>query len=259
MTLSCSECDNRIGHDYDRHISQEKRHIERVEAKRGIPCKMRWITENKNYAILLDIHRPESDQLEVHIKPSKNIPPRIWSEYISRPGNWHNGIQIKMTLFSPERRNLSHIYSSFLLMFSRLGYEYALSPNIDTICQALTESHLTLKTSQLVMDLPKPPFQVPIPSICMMIEPVEMCAFAILMPSPIKGRIRYVFLPGFGKTGENGYHNLLDQVGTHSIIEATIARFPLNKSISDINNEEVKYYGTSIWDALIERIQSVQN
>ena len=161
--------------------------------------------------------------------------------------------QIKINLFSPERRNISYIYSSFLLMFSKLGYEYIFSPNVDPIRQVLMGNYSSSKNHQLVIDLPKPSYQVPIPSIYMLINPMETRTFCISLPSTRAGRIRCVFLPGFGKTGENGYRNLLDLIGTQSILEAQFVGFSLWNCIPDMDDIRFKDYGEFIWDALIKK------
>jgi hypothetical protein len=251
MTLACSKCDNRIGHDYDIHLSQEKEVLRQIEEK-GLYSKLNCGSEK--YGIISKWHLSNSGHLDIHIKPPDNVPANIWRKRMDEIAYSKNRkFQIKINLFSPERRNISYIYSSFLLMFSKLGYEYIFSPNVYSICQMLMGDYSSLKNHQLVVDLPKPSWQVHIPSIYTLINPVETRTFCISLPSTKTGRIRWVFLPGFGKTGENGYRNLLNLIGTQSILEAQLVGFSLWNCIPDIDDIRFKDYGKFIWDALIKK------
>jgi len=251
MTLACSKCDNRIGHDYDRHLSQEKEVLRQIK-KKGLYCKLNYGSEK--YGIIFEGHLSNNGHLDIHIKPPDNVPSNIWTTRMDGLCDAKNGhFQINIDLFNPERRNLSYIYSSFLFMFSKLGYEYIFSPNVDSIRQVLMGDYSSLKNHQLVIDLPKPSEQVPIPSIYMLINPAETRTFCISLPSTKTGRFRCVFLPGFGETGENGYLNLLNLIGTQSILNAQLEGFSLWNCIPDIDDVRFKDYGKFIWSALIQK------
>jgi hypothetical protein len=253
-TLACSQCDNRIGHDFDWHLSKEKELLTRIKENKGIYSKLKLNGDSKLYPIIFDIHLSNSGHLDMHIKPPSNVPSIIWKEHMDELINNKNTIDIETTkLFSPERRNISYIYSAFLLMFSKFGYEYVLSPNMDSIRQVLMGNYEFLKNQQLVRDLPKSLVQVSVPSICMLIKPVETRAFCIFLPSTKNNQIRCVFLPGFGKTGEEGYNNLLNLVGTQPTLEAQINGFSLINSCHDIDDTNSKNYGNFIWDSLIKK------
>lgn len=250
-TLACSECDTRIGGDYDRHRSQEIKVLRQIKEK-GLYCKLNYGSEK--YGIIFEGHLSNNGHLDMHIRSPENVPSNIWTKRmdgLSDAKNEH--FQINIDLFSPEKRNISYIYSSFLLMFSKLGYEYIFSPNVDSIRQVLMGDYSSLKNHRLVIDLPKPSNQVPIPSIYMLINPVETRTFCISLPSTKNGRIRCVFLPGFGESGESGYLNLLNLIGTQSILDAQLVGFSLWNCIPDIDDVRFKDYGKFIWDAFIQK------
>lgn len=252
VTLACSQCDNRIGHDFDWHLSQEKKLVERIKDNRGIYSKLKLNDGSKSYPIIFEGHLSNNGHFDMHIRPPNNVPSSIWKKRMDELTNNNNRVNIKIDLFNPERRNISYIYSSFLLMFSKFGYEYILSPNINIICEILIGNYKFFKNQQLVRDLPRSSAQVPIPSIYMIIRPVETRTFCIFLPSTNKEQIRCVILPGFGKTGEEGYSNLLNLIGIKSTLDVQLVGFSVWNSPRTIDKIIFKNYGISNWNALIK-------
>jgi len=114
-TLACSRCDNRIGHDFDWHRSKEKEILKQKKENRGIYTKLKLNNGSDRYEIIFNGHLSKNGHLDMHIRPPKNVPPDIWIKRMDELTENKNNINIKLNLFNLERRNISYIYSLYLL------------------------------------------------------------------------------------------------------------------------------------------------
>jgi len=254
LTLACSKCDNRIGHDFDIHLSREMLILSQQRRKEGIYGRLR-VNGGKKYGIMFKGQLLNAGHCDMHIRPPHDVPPDIWKTRMDELTDINpKNVKISLNLFNPPRRNVSYIYSAFLLMFSKLGYEYVLSPNVDPIRQVLMGDYLSSKVYQLILDLQKPLAQWPIPSIYMLTQPAETRSFLICFPSANKGRMRCVFMPGFDISGAKGYENLSNIIGSQLTLDSKLEGFSLWNSIPDISSILFKDYGHFIWNGLIKKV-----
>jgi hypothetical protein len=196
-TLACAKCDQRIGGDFDRHLSIEKRLIDQLREEKGIHCRIKCGSET--YGAMFG----NMSNNKIYIKPQGNVPFPIWKRRMDKLVDLNKfSLNLRLNPFDPQKRNISHIYSAFLLLFSKFGYEYILSPNTDQVREVLIGNDSLLNIRRLVVDLPSSLLPTQIPSINILVNPKEYRTFFIILPSPKPDRVRCLFLPGFGKSGE---------------------------------------------------------
>jgi hypothetical protein len=250
--LACKACDNRIGCLFDKHLSDEIKSIENPIEQKGIYGSL--LGTRKHGAILIpSISKNNINYFE--IRPPPNFPRQIWNkrmEEISKLEKFR--VEVKFNRrFDPDKRNISHLYSAFLLMFSTFGYEYVLSPNVDPIQSMFMGNNSSQGIHKLVLDIPSAAVTTQIPSISIIREPKEIHTYLIILPSPKENRLRCVFLPGFGKSGEEGYRNLLDLIGPQLELELGLSMFhPLESYKSHLKDVEFTGIGKFMWDAVIK-------
>jgi hypothetical protein len=250
ITLACAKCDKRIGGDFDRHLSIEKKLIDQLREEKGIHCRIKCGSET--YGAMFGISNKSND--EIYIKPQGNVPFPIWKERMDKLINLNIfSLNLRLNPFDPQKRNISHIYSAFLFLFSKFGYEYALSPNVDQIREVLVGNDSLQNIHKLVMDLPSSLLPTQIPSINILVNPKETRTFFITLPSPKPDKARCVFLPGFGKSGEEGYHNLVNLIGTQLKLDAEFKTFLMPNCSSYLSDIRFKGFGNWIWDALMNK------
>lgn len=153
----------------------------------------------------------------IYIFPPPGIPPEIWKRWIDDlRGNSPDGgpysfsIELKMPEFVPTRRDVSHIHSAFLMMFYQFGYEYVLWPNADSIRKMFNGNDLSWKPNKLIRSAISAPEsqgqQLDLPLIGIVIDPKELCSFAVNLPSLNNSdSVNTVFLPGFDEQWCNFY------------------------------------------------------
>lgn len=249
VTLACAKCDQRIGGEYDWHLSQEKKQIEQLREEDGIYSKLKC--GSGTYRAMFGFCN-KSNNTVIYIKPPKHVPLPIWKERIDELVHLKN-FSVAFDTFDTQKRNISHIYSAFLLMFSKFGYEYVLSANVDPIREVFIGNYLSLKYHRLVVDLPERLVPKKIPSIFILLEPRETRTFLITLPSPKPNYAKCVFLPGFGKSGKEGYHNLVNLIGVESTLEAELELLPISSSSSHLSDIRFKGFGNIIWNDSLKK------
>jgi len=214
LTLSCTACDSRIGHEFNWHAVAEKNlRIWQKGPKYGQFCP-----ENGPNIPIMSVW--DLEKLSINIYPPPGIPPAIWMRWIddirgksSDGGPYKFSIEMKEPKFVPTRREISHIHSAFLMMFYQFGYEYALSPNADSIRRMLNGGDLSWKPSKLVRPVRMTPEsqgqQLNFPLVGIVAEPKELCSFAVFLPSLEEGdSANVVFLPGIDDNLSDFYANV---------------------------------------------------
>lgn len=211
LTLSCSECDNKIGSEFNWHAVEEKK----VRTWVKEPKYARFIPQNGQIANIMSEWDLEKSTISIY--PPKGMPKDVWYRWINEiRGNSSDGgpykfsIEMKQPAFIPTKRDISYIHSAFLMIFYQFGYEYILSPNADIMRQMFNGNDLSWKPSKLVRPLNKAPESqkqhLDYPLIGIVIEPKELCSFAVFLPSLNAGdSANVVYLPGINENFYNLY------------------------------------------------------
>ena len=248
--LACKACDNRIGCLFDKNLSDEIKSIENPIEQKGIYGSLRGARTHG----AMFIPSFFKNNIDFKVIPPPNFPQQVWNKRMEEHAKLGKvSFKVKFDRpFDPDKRNISHLYSAFLLMFSTYGYEYVLSPNVDSIQDVFMGNNFPQRIHKSVLEVPSAAVTMRIPSISIITEPKEIHAYLITLPSPRKNRVRCVFLPGFGKSGEVGYTNLLDLVGTRLELELGLSvMHPLESYKSHLTDIEFKGIGKFMWDSVI--------
>jgi hypothetical protein len=250
LTLACGTCDNRIGSEFDKHRDLEKKSIKYKEKNIGRYGYIKY--EDRRIGVLLSgsLFGYKGDAGLV-IKPPPNIPLDYWQKCINEiMPNKKISFETKTHDFDSQRRNISYIYSAFLAMFSTFGYEYILSPNVQTIRKTICGEPNSLDIKSILCNLPIEDIPESSPSISILNEPREIRSFFVALPSSNDKRAMCVFLPGFGEDGKMSYENLQKFTRTHKELNPKFKLIPKDSkwpNLSDINH---KWFGNWMWDEL---------
>lgn len=252
LTLACGACDNRIGSEYDKHRYFESKSKERREKNIGEYGHI-LIGNKMTGAILHGSLFGYNDDAGLIVKPPVGIPLDYWQKRIKEMilGNKFT-IKFKMEDFNLQRRNISCIYSAFLMMFSKFGYEYILSPNVDIIRQTLMGEPNSFNINSIISNLPVELIPEPSPFICVLNEPKEFRSFLVALPSLNGGRAVCVFLPGFGGDGKSSYDNLQNVAKTQDELKGNFKIIPRDSSWPNLFDINHKGFGNWMWNQLDE-------
>lgn len=215
FTLSCAECDNKIGHEFNWHAVQEKKIYDtKNEAMYG-----RFIPKKGSQFHIMSKWDLTRSKIDI-FPPSDDLPQDVWMKWIDEiRGNskedspYEFTIECRMPSFVPTKRDISYIHSAFLMMFYEFGYEYVLSPNVTEIRRMFNGADLSWMPSKLVRSLRVAPGShcqnQNFPLIGVVKMPEELCSFAIFFPSfnNIDSTI-VAFLPGMDEDFNSFYANL---------------------------------------------------
>lgn len=208
VTLACAKCDNRIGSAYDSQAALEQ---ELYRWQRGdAPIRGRLKHEGLDVAVEI-----ERDGVNWHFRElSGQSKPKSFEQLMDvAAANWSK-FEFSATIrtHSPPGRNVSLLYSAFLMMFRTYGYEYALCSNVDHLREILSGRGGGHNLERRIIPAQKTSSQEPprAPSIGVLIEPKELRCFLVALPSPAKdASVRYIMLPGFGEDGKKAYEDIL--------------------------------------------------
>jgi hypothetical protein len=251
VTLACTDCEKRSS-KWDRQVKYEKDMFDRSEKKvvknitfvsesgTRLPCDLKLNEKDPNKIIARSTL--PLDQLQ---KVSKKME-------ADRASDGTLNLFLDTTKFQKKDLNsyvASHLYSAFLIMFSRFGYEYALSSNVEDIRRVLVgEENAEKYAHAIITTHDKTPLEsISSPTVSIQTAPKDLQCFIVEIPSPrIRDASRIIALPGFGESAKQSYENLMNKAyvtGIH-FTKARINNAMLIRMLADPNS---KGFGENLW------------
>ncbi len=246
-SLACTDCDNRIG-DFDRHVKYEKDSFDKFE-------------EEVTKKIL---RSPNDKKLEIEIKTKDNTISALYAINKIPPEHFRKKSEEFMKYYPTEacgfsmedgspkldldKWHTSLLYTAFLVMFSRFGYEYALSQNIESLRKVLNGNEAIGKYRKSIFAVYERsiPGVLSPPIISILTVPADMRCFAIEIPSPRReDASRCIFLPGFGESALESYSKLMKR--DPSKFEFEVIPIPFKKLGNNLQKPEFKGFGERLW------------
>jgi hypothetical protein len=248
-TLSCTECEKRSS-KWDRQVKFEKEMFDAIEnkeiknvtlvSKNGtrLPGDLK-IKSNDIIDILSNLPSEQLQKVNKKLMDEESVTgPLIFTPRLPKTP------RIKKDYVA------SHLHSAFLIMFSRFGYEYALSPNVEDIRKVLIGTENAEKYEKAIIAVHVPYESILSPKISIQTKPKDLQCFIIEIPSPRQGdAARIIALPGFGESANISYKNLMSlPFGAESKIKfekVNIKFGELHRILSDSNS---KGHGEKLWE-----------
>lgn len=241
-TLECGACNHYIGSIYDTHAIEAKRFNDWMNMAEGTERFIRvGIKEPKAPAYAswekdrgLVIRAVNSKE------PRYQEDSRRFESQIHQQGNFQFQMEVDGN-FIPQRRDISLVHSAFLMMFFCFGYEYVLSQAADIVRHIIRCGDGPYEIGKMISDM-KNESRFPIPSAGVIKIPRYIRAFVVLLPYPESPEYsRAVFLPGFGKSGENAFRRLMSM--------RTPTAGQISGNVNLICDGPIKYgYCKALWD-----------
>ena len=242
-TLVCRQCDNKIGSAFDSHIAREK---ELRDWRRGIaPISGRLRYKSGDLGVGIRRDRTTFVLWDV----PRQSPLKSWKQFLKAAvSDWSNfTFSIKVQTYSPVKRDVSLLYSAFLMMFYSFGYEYVLSPNADRVRQVILGNDTSLDWRKGIFSIPRSSSDTmpSLPSVNILTEPEDLRSFLVALPSPKESEAaRCVLLPGFDDDGKEAYDRILGLTQPFGNFKATL--IPSNPS-RQLESPEYKGFGNFLW------------
>jgi hypothetical protein len=253
VTLACTDCEKRSS-KWDRQVKYEKDMFDRYEKKvvknvtlvsdngTRLPCDLKF--NEKDPAKIIAWSTLPPDQLR---KVSKKME-------ADRALDGSLNLFLDTTKFQKKDLNsyvASHLYSAFLIMFSRFGYEYVLSSNAEDIRRVLIGEENAEKYEKAIIATHNktPPESISSPTISIQIAPKNLQCFIIEIPSPRKGDAsRIIALPGFGESAKKSYENIMNMAfGAEGGLHFTKTKLNLNMLTRMLTDPNSKGSGENLW------------
>jgi hypothetical protein len=140
-TLACSSCDNEFGHKYDIHLARERKHFEEIKQNKSTKYCYFKPDGCERILTMIDYEGMRGPNPHLNIFNPPKMPPEVWRRYFERidypAGEFKFSLIFEEPMLKLKERNLSLIYSAFLMMFYQFGYEYILSESADFLRQAI--------------------------------------------------------------------------------------------------------------------------
>lgn len=205
VTLTCRDCNNRMGWRYDSHLAA---HVRDQDWRKGKLAKKARI-KFPNYDFGVDWSKTESGfHLEVK---AGTFRPGAEDELLGLLRD-KGTIQIQTTMANPRMLRYALVHTAVLMMFERFGYEYILQPNFDIVRNALLGCSNELDFRRIVCNVSNVRVDRGNPDrrISISYDPPEFSCFVVLVPmdcAEIAETI--VLLPGFGARAAATYKQIL--------------------------------------------------
>lgn len=214
-TLICAQCDSKIGAQYDRHVLLEKENFDRQKGNSDA-FKYAHLTlkDGDRIPIMLNWDGPTDPQIIISNPVSRKYPAAKWREDIGKftglSGEFDFSIEFKEEVVDPKKRNISLLYSAFLMMFHQFGYEYVLSRNVDRIRQIIVGKDKSFDLTNTIHHIDWDPKRemYPLPLFGVTRFSASECFSTVLVPFD-KSSGYLVLLPGFGWESMKSYDDLL--------------------------------------------------
>lgn len=241
FTLSCKQCNDKIGSKLELHLAKEKDLAKIKKGKGHLPIRIK--TDHSEIGADLSFtnskplirHNPNQSDPELSKKFIRDAR-KDWSKF---------KFSLRLKLPNPKKRNIALIHSAFLMMFYYFGYEYVLSPNVSPIRDFILDPKLwdpsynrTIWTHNTTLNSLSLAEEVSI-----VLVPEEMRSFLIALPSPNESKLRCVLLPDFGKDGQKAYNRILAE--NFKSIRLNGKSIPYDQS--RLTNPEFKWLGHNTW------------
>jgi len=242
-TLACRKCDNKIGSAFDSHVAREKQLHNWEQGATAVSGRLK----HNSGDIGVEIRR-NGNTLEFWDDPRRS-PPKSWERFLEvAASDWPNTtFSFTVLTYSPMKRDVSLLYSAFLMMFYYFGYEYVLSPNVDRVRQVILGNDTSLDWRKGIFPIPKCQSETmsSLPSVSILLEPGDIRSFLVALPSPKEDEAaRCVLLPGFEDKGKEAYDRILSLTQLSGNFKATL--IPGNPSCQ-LASREYKWFGNLLW------------
>jgi hypothetical protein len=213
-TLTCRQCNNRIGRLYDKHLAIEREVALAVggtgKGTTNAIVEFPWGTARGPLRI-------EGNNIQFHMRKEWTNP-KTWEDFDRQRPGVGTDTEIKFTFAHHDWRRVgvALVHSAYLTMFHYFGYEYAAGAN----CNQLLEMFASDKPPE------KLPMQIaPVPHnarfsnglgakdiinrpVAALVDGVKV--MGVVLPSPHHHMVaRVVYLPGFGAEAAEDYRKLM--------------------------------------------------
>jgi len=248
-TLSCTECE-KISSKWDRQVKFEK---EMHEAIKNKAIKNATLVSKNGTRLPGNLKFKENDIIDI----SPNLPSeqlqkvsKMLRDEESATGPLILTARLPKSPMIKKHYVASHLHSAFLIMFSRFGYEYALSPNVEDIRKVLIETENAEKYEKSIIAVHKPYESILSPKISIQTKPKDLQCFIIEIPSPRQeDASRIIALPGFGERAKISYKNLMSlSFGAESKIKFEKVNIKLSGLQRILSDPKCKGYGEKTWE-----------
>jgi hypothetical protein len=245
VTLSCKQCNDKIGYNLETHLAKEKKNEDFKQGKCDLLARLKT-----NHGQLVAELSCTNSRLNIRNLPHRSDPKcseKIISDAIK---NWSKfKFTVEYETFNHEKRNIALIHSAFLMMFYYFGYEYVLSPNVEPIRELILSPKVSdVSYKRAIVTFTKASeYHYHNPNVSILVTPQEMRSFLIEFPPPNKSTLaRCVLLPGFGKDGKKAYNHILAvNFGSANL---NLKLIPYDDS--RLTNPEYKWFGHKMWGSL---------
>ena len=242
-TLVSRKCDNTIGSAFDSHVAKEKELHDWEHGATVVSGRVKY----ERSAAGVEIRR-RSTTFEFRNVPQQSRP-KSWKQFLeAAASDWANfTFSVEVPMYSPMKRDVSLLYSAFLMMFYFFGYEYVLSSNTDLVRQVILGNDTSLDWHKGIFSIPRSQSETmpSLPSVSILVEPKDIRSFLVALPSPREDEAtRCVLLPGFGDKGKEAYNRILSLTQPFGNFKATL--IPGNPSCQ-LASPNYKWFGNFLW------------
>jgi hypothetical protein len=250
-TLVCRQCDNKIGSTFDSHVAREKELLDWEHGATAVSGRLNHNSGDTGVEI-----RRNGNALEFRDVPRRS-PPKSWKQFLeAAASDWSNfTFSVEVQTYSPVKRDISLLYSAFLMMFYSFGYEYVLSPNADLVRQVILGNDISLDWRKGIFSILRSQSETmpSLPSVSVLTEPKDVRSFLVALPSPKEDEAaRCILLPGFSDDGKQAYDRILGLTRPFGNFKATSIR---GNPSCQLASREYKWFGNFLWRNLISQCE----
>ena len=246
-TLTCRECNNRMGHEYDHHFAQERRLHEAMGGQGNEFVKGR-VSYSTGENAGVEVAR-RGDGVHINFISKQTHPDhlkRIW-EMPTKSGDF----QFTLTTrgLDDTRLYVASLHTGYLSMFRYFGYEYCFGADTDWVRAILTSELKERPKGILVCNIPQDAkFDRPADQMRQAVGVVRyvtgLKCMGATFPAPSRGLFgRLILLPGFGEDGEKAFSQLKEMSG--------VVKFQFHATFSDplkrLADPDYIAYGRTLW------------
>lgn len=242
-TLTCKDCNSRIGAKYDSHTAKQHK-LFKAFAFDGNHVLQSYVQfEGKKIPASLNI---KDGKFNIDVSLKNNNPADVvrLNEHMKAQGK----IECTIPSYSPQHNVASLVHSAYLLCFRALGYEYPLFAETQFIRDLLTAEELPKEIPVGLIHVSKENYQPAMAEMCnkvcfTRIDEKYICLSVSFAVPHSSTQIQMILLPAFGPMGHHQYQQIRQTKMNEPAIQIESAALQNDDPFEWLSKPEAQTFG----------------
>jgi hypothetical protein len=247
-TMTCKDCNSRIGAKYDSHIAEAHK-INAIMSGQS-DAKMRAQMELNGINVAAELSHTGTNFNFTHIPEDSNPEQsKQFADALKAGALNHGTVKLKLPRFKPAHYNIGILHSAYLAAFRMFGYEWIGAADTERFREVLMADKIPEGWGYAAMNLPATvefPHEAFFSVGFAWIGRTRRCV-SVIFPQQHGRSATAIMLPGFGEDGRMEYEAQLASAKMSEEVSIEIAPMKY-KPEERLGNPRFRFQGSKLWE-----------